>query len=160
MDRDTALRLFKSLSRFLETGAGDVEQLQGFHPPRYRLRVGDWRIAFRKRGEDAIEVIHVRNRKGHTGEWRGWVAGSAREPALHGSGGRSAHPKITFSTTCRVHRSRSYEESGDADVEVSIVRRGRADTSPGRGEKWVHWVRFGFVFQRFRWLGRNVSRFA
>ena len=63
IDRDAALRLLKSLDRFLETGAGDVKQLHGFDPPRYRLRIGDWRIAFRKRGDDAIEVIHVRNRK-------------------------------------------------------------------------------------------------
>lgn len=63
IDRDTALRLLKSLTRFVETDAGDVKQLQGFHPPRFRLRMGDWRIVFRKRGDDAIEVIRVRNRK-------------------------------------------------------------------------------------------------
>ena len=63
INRDTALRLLKSLARFLETGAGDIKQLHGFNPPRYRLRFGDWRIVFRKRGDDAIEVIHVRNRK-------------------------------------------------------------------------------------------------
>jgi mRNA-degrading endonuclease RelE of RelBE toxin-antitoxin system len=63
MDREAALQLLKSLARFLKTDAGDVKQLQGFHPPRYRLRVGDWRITYRKRGEDGIEIIHVRNRK-------------------------------------------------------------------------------------------------
>jgi mRNA interferase RelE/StbE len=63
IDRETALRLLKSLGRFLETDSGDVKQLHGFNPPRYRLRVGDWRIIFRKRGEDAIDVIHVHNRK-------------------------------------------------------------------------------------------------
>ncbi len=63
MDRDTALRLLKNFAKFLEADAGDVKQLQGFSPPRYRLRIGDWRIVFRKRGEDAIEVVHVRNRK-------------------------------------------------------------------------------------------------
>jgi mRNA-degrading endonuclease RelE of RelBE toxin-antitoxin system len=51
------------VARFVETNVGDVKQLRGINPPRYRLRVGDWRIAFRKRGDDAIEIISVRNRK-------------------------------------------------------------------------------------------------
>lgn len=63
IDRDTALGLLESLARFLETDSGDVKQLHGFDPTRYRLRIGDWRIIFRKRGGDAIEIIHVRNRK-------------------------------------------------------------------------------------------------
>jgi hypothetical protein len=32
IDRVTALRLLKALTRFLETDAGDVSQLQGFEP--------------------------------------------------------------------------------------------------------------------------------
>jgi mRNA-degrading endonuclease RelE of RelBE toxin-antitoxin system len=60
-DRVTALRLLKALTRFLETDAGDVRQLEGFEPPMYRLRIGDWRILFRRR-DDSIEVVRVRNR--------------------------------------------------------------------------------------------------
>lgn len=41
IDRETALELLKGLARFLSTGAGDVKQLHGFKPPRYRLRLGD-----------------------------------------------------------------------------------------------------------------------
>jgi mRNA interferase RelE/StbE len=63
IDRDTALRLLVALARFLETDAGNVKQLEGFDPPRYRLRVGDWRIIFRKRGNDSIEILRVRNRR-------------------------------------------------------------------------------------------------
>jgi mRNA-degrading endonuclease RelE of RelBE toxin-antitoxin system len=63
IDRETALNVLKGVARFVETNVGDVKQLRGFNPPRYRLRVGDWRIAFRKRGDDAIEIISVRNRK-------------------------------------------------------------------------------------------------
>ena len=63
IDRETALRLLKGLARFLETGAGNVKQLEGFDPPQYRLRMGDWRYIFRKSGEDAIEVLRVRNRR-------------------------------------------------------------------------------------------------
>ncbi len=63
IDRDTALRLLKGLDRFLKTGSGNVKQLEGFDPPLFRLRDGAWRIIYRKRGEDAIEVVRVRNRR-------------------------------------------------------------------------------------------------
>ena len=63
IDRETALRLLRALARFLSTGAGDVKQLEGFDPPRYRPRVGDWRLIFRRPGDDAIEVLRVRNRR-------------------------------------------------------------------------------------------------
>jgi len=63
IDRETALRLLKALARFLATDAGNVKQLEGFEPPRYRLRIGDWRFVFRKPGDGAIEIIRVRNRR-------------------------------------------------------------------------------------------------
>jgi mRNA-degrading endonuclease RelE of RelBE toxin-antitoxin system len=63
IDRDTALRLLKALGRFLKTEAGDVKQLEGFDPPLYRFRVGAWRFIYRKQGNDAVEVVRVRNRK-------------------------------------------------------------------------------------------------
>ena len=63
IDRDTALRLLKALDRFLKTDAGNVRQLEGFNPPLFRLRVGDWRLIYRRRGDDAIEMVRVRNRR-------------------------------------------------------------------------------------------------
>jgi len=63
IDRDTALRLLEALARFLQTEAGNVKQLQGFDPPQYRLRVGAWRLIFRKSGLETIEVVRVRNRR-------------------------------------------------------------------------------------------------
>jgi mRNA-degrading endonuclease RelE of RelBE toxin-antitoxin system len=63
IDRDTALRLLKGLARFLDTDLGSVKQLEGFDPPQYRLRIGDWRFIFRKSGDDGIEVLRVRNRR-------------------------------------------------------------------------------------------------
>jgi mRNA-degrading endonuclease RelE of RelBE toxin-antitoxin system len=51
------------LARFLLTGTGNVKQLEGFDPPRYRLRIGDWRFIFRKSGDGTIEIIRVRNRR-------------------------------------------------------------------------------------------------
>jgi mRNA-degrading endonuclease RelE of RelBE toxin-antitoxin system len=41
IDRETDLRLLKALARFLATDTGNVKQLEGFDPPRYRLRIGD-----------------------------------------------------------------------------------------------------------------------
>jgi hypothetical protein len=43
IDREIALRLLKALARFLETDAGNVQQLEGLDPPQFRLRIGDWR---------------------------------------------------------------------------------------------------------------------
>jgi len=63
VDRDTALRLLKSLDRFLKTGAGNVKQLEGFNPPLFRIRIGAWRLIYRKQVDNAIEVVRVRNRK-------------------------------------------------------------------------------------------------
>lgn len=63
IDRETALRLLKSLDRYLKTGAGNVKQLEGFDPPLFRFRTGAWRVIYRKRGEDAIDVVRVRNRR-------------------------------------------------------------------------------------------------
>lgn len=63
IERDTALRLLKSLDRFVRIEVGNVKPLQGFDPPLYRLRVGPWRFIYRLQGNDAIEVVRVRNRK-------------------------------------------------------------------------------------------------
>jgi mRNA-degrading endonuclease RelE of RelBE toxin-antitoxin system len=63
IDRTPALRLLKALDRFAKTDSGDVKQLEGFDPPLFRLRSGDWRIIFRYLGDDAIEVVRVRNRR-------------------------------------------------------------------------------------------------
>jgi mRNA-degrading endonuclease RelE of RelBE toxin-antitoxin system len=63
IDRDTALRLLKSLDRFLKTGAGNVKQLEDFEPPLFRLRIGAWRIIYRWHADGVMEVVRVRNRR-------------------------------------------------------------------------------------------------
>jgi len=63
IDRETALRLLKALARFLVSDTGNVRQLEGFDPPRYCLRIGGWRIIFRKSDGDAVEILRVRNRR-------------------------------------------------------------------------------------------------
>jgi mRNA-degrading endonuclease RelE of RelBE toxin-antitoxin system len=62
IDRETALRILKSLDRFLKTEAGDVKQLEGFDPRLFRPRISDWRLVFRRLDSDAIEVVRVGNR--------------------------------------------------------------------------------------------------
>jgi mRNA-degrading endonuclease RelE of RelBE toxin-antitoxin system len=57
------LRFLKALDRFVKTEAGNVKQLEGFDPPLFRLRAGAWRFIYRKAGDNAIEVVRVRNRK-------------------------------------------------------------------------------------------------
>ena len=62
IDRATALWLLQGLARFTLTESGDVKQLEGYDPPQFRLRVGDYRIRFRYIGE-SIEIVRVRHRK-------------------------------------------------------------------------------------------------
>ena len=39
----------------------DVKQLAGYDPAQFRLRLGDYRIRFRKTG-DAIQIVRVQHR--------------------------------------------------------------------------------------------------
>jgi mRNA-degrading endonuclease RelE of RelBE toxin-antitoxin system len=63
IERDIAMRLLRALSRLLKSGVGNVKQLEGFDPPLFRLRVGDWRLVYRRQGDDVIEIVRVRNRR-------------------------------------------------------------------------------------------------
>jgi mRNA-degrading endonuclease RelE of RelBE toxin-antitoxin system len=62
IDRETALRILRTIDSSLTTGAGDVKKLQ---PPRheFRLRVGDYRVLFLPKEELSIEVLRVLHRK-------------------------------------------------------------------------------------------------
>ena len=44
LNRKTAQRIVKSVTQLAQVNQGDVKKLQGFDPPMWRLRVGDWRI--------------------------------------------------------------------------------------------------------------------
>jgi mRNA-degrading endonuclease RelE of RelBE toxin-antitoxin system len=63
IEHETALRLLRSIGRFLKTEAGDLKQLKGFEPPLVWLRIGDWRVIFRRREANVIEIVRVRNRR-------------------------------------------------------------------------------------------------
>jgi mRNA interferase RelE/StbE len=62
LDKEIARRVKRAAERLAESDAGNVRKLQGFDPPQYRLRVGDWRVRFRC-GADAIRILRVRNRR-------------------------------------------------------------------------------------------------
>ena len=61
LDKPTAMQLFDGLSRFLRTEHGDVKQLQGVHPPEFRLRVGEYRIRYSRHGQ-TIRIHSVKKR--------------------------------------------------------------------------------------------------
>lgn len=63
IDRETALRLLHGLARYVATETGDVKQLQGHDPPQFRLRVGDYRLRFRKVGDSDLEILRVLHRR-------------------------------------------------------------------------------------------------
>lgn len=63
IDQVTALRLLKALDRHMKSEAGDVKALEGFEPLLFRLRVGDWRLIFRKEGDQGIVIVRVRHRR-------------------------------------------------------------------------------------------------
>jgi hypothetical protein len=62
IERDTAIRILLALTRYAETGEGDVKALDGKFAGAHRLRVGDWRVRFRRLRGGAIYVIAVKNR--------------------------------------------------------------------------------------------------
>ena len=62
IDRGIALQILHCVDRYLASRAGDVKKLQ---PPfgGFRLRCGDYRVFFDLKGDNAIEVTAVRNRR-------------------------------------------------------------------------------------------------
>lgn len=62
IDQATAMRILRAISRFLETGYGDVIRLQGIDPPEHRLRIGEYRVRFHDLGK-SIHIISVKNRR-------------------------------------------------------------------------------------------------
>jgi mRNA interferase RelE/StbE len=62
-DRRAAERISQAVSRYAETGHGNVRKLEGDRE-RFRLRVGDYRVIFRfEGGQLVIVILRVRNRR-------------------------------------------------------------------------------------------------
>jgi mRNA-degrading endonuclease RelE of RelBE toxin-antitoxin system len=52
-------RIEYAVDRFAETGAGDIRHLVDAKPPRYRLRIGMWRVIFIMVDEIAVKRISI-----------------------------------------------------------------------------------------------------
>jgi mRNA-degrading endonuclease RelE of RelBE toxin-antitoxin system len=63
IDQKTAHRILRAIARFVYHQEGDVLKLQGIDPPAYRLRVGEYRIQFRRKGR-GILLFRVSTRQG------------------------------------------------------------------------------------------------
>jgi mRNA interferase RelE/StbE len=62
VERETAMRILVALTRYAETVEGEVKALEGKFTGAYRLRVGDWRVRFRRVPGGMIRVLAVENR--------------------------------------------------------------------------------------------------
>jgi mRNA-degrading endonuclease RelE of RelBE toxin-antitoxin system len=62
IERETATRVLLALTRYAETGEGDIKALEGKFAGAHRLRVGDWRVRFHRVSGDTIHVLAVENR--------------------------------------------------------------------------------------------------
>jgi len=62
IERETAMQILYCVNRYLNARIGDVKKLK---PPLtgFRLRCGDYRVFFMHKGENAIEITGVRNRR-------------------------------------------------------------------------------------------------
>jgi mRNA-degrading endonuclease RelE of RelBE toxin-antitoxin system len=61
IERDMAVRILHALTRYGESGEGDVKALAGLWQGYSRLRVGDYRVIF-SAGRDEIAIARVRHR--------------------------------------------------------------------------------------------------
>jgi len=61
IDRQIAMQILEALTRLVFQGEGDVKRLQGYDPPEYRLRVGEYRVRYRRAGEE-FHVFAIRKR--------------------------------------------------------------------------------------------------
>ena len=61
IDREQAMKILLALTRYAETGEGDVKQLKG--STDYRLRVGDYRVRMRVLQDGTIRIAQVMHRR-------------------------------------------------------------------------------------------------
>jgi mRNA interferase RelE/StbE len=61
IDRESAMRILLALTRYGESGEGDIKALSGEWDGFFRLRVGEFRVIFEITPE-AIVIIRLRHR--------------------------------------------------------------------------------------------------
>jgi len=62
IEQPIAMRILKTLARYVQTGERNTKQLQSVEPPLIRLRAQDHRVFFRDKG-DYLEISRVLDRK-------------------------------------------------------------------------------------------------
>ena len=61
IEREPAMSILLELTRYGNTGQGDVKRLQ--NSDQYRLRVGGYRVRFQVLENGTLRIVHVRHRK-------------------------------------------------------------------------------------------------
>ena len=60
LDKKSVSRIREAISGLAQTPpVGDIKPMQGYSDGRKRLRVGAWRIIYRRTNEDTVEIIFV-----------------------------------------------------------------------------------------------------
>ena len=55
--------VLKAIEVYANRGVGDVKKLKGYKPPTWRLRVGSFRVLYRRAEGSAIIVTAISNRR-------------------------------------------------------------------------------------------------
>jgi mRNA interferase RelE/StbE len=61
IEREQAMRILLELTRYGETGQGDVKRLQA--SDQFRLRVGDYRLRFKVLEDGTMRIVRIGHRK-------------------------------------------------------------------------------------------------
>ena len=62
IEKETAQRILIAITRLVFLNEGDIKKLEDMEPPEWRLRVGDYRVRYRKDGE-LFTILAVANRR-------------------------------------------------------------------------------------------------
>lgn len=62
LGRQDSDRIRGAVRRLAASGQGDVEHLKGSSQPRFRLRVGSWRVMFRTK-DGSLSIVRVLHRR-------------------------------------------------------------------------------------------------
>jgi mRNA-degrading endonuclease RelE of RelBE toxin-antitoxin system len=62
IEREQAMQILMALTRYAETGEGDIKHLRGKLTGTRRLRVGDWRVRLQEKKDGIIYILAVSHR--------------------------------------------------------------------------------------------------
>lgn len=60
LDKKSVTRIREAIAGLAQTPpVGDIKTMQGYNDGRMRLRVGSWRVIYRRTNEETVEIIFV-----------------------------------------------------------------------------------------------------